>query len=255
MKNFIKKYIGNILVSFYALLVCLFWTALRVNWAGISKFLGADKNPSFIVMNLPLILCIVFWLFFAWSVIGSFIYKNKVRHWLPILLGDLIITGAIIGVYIGGSYDYIDFILPKFFRSLVVTFAILLFAFFVFAPTKNTKKSVIIKSIVVVFVIAVSTIVGYQIRFNDFSYDSVVYAVEDDYQIIFSTSDNSIAWVEIAGEKYYDLYAGSMKSNDRVHKIVVPQEKLDDARLLFSVELIRILFDLIKALCFILLKS
>ena len=58
----------------------------------------------------------------------------------------------------------------------------------------------------------------------------MVYAVEDDYQIVFSTSANSVAWVEIEGENYYDLYAGSMKSNDLVHKVVVPQEKLDNAK-------------------------
>lgn len=47
---------------------------------------------------------------------------------------------------------------------------------------------------------------------------------------MFSTSANSVARVEIEGENYYDLYAGSMKSNDLVHKVVVPQEKLDNAK-------------------------
>ena len=58
----------------------------------------------------------------------------------------------------------------------------------------------------------------------------VVYAVEDKYQIVFTTNHSAIAWVEIDGERYYDLYAGSMKSEDTVHKIVVPQQKLDEAK-------------------------
>ena len=70
---------------------------------------------------------------------------------------------------------------------------------------------------------------GYGLRGNRFSCDAVVYAVEDDYQIVFSTSDNSIAWVEIGGKRYFDLYAGSMRSEDLVHKISVPQTTLDSA--------------------------
>jgi len=72
-------------------------------------------------------------------------------------------------------------------------------------------------------------VLGYELRPCAFSYGAVVYAVEDTYQIVFSTSDNAIAWVEIGGESYYDLYAGSMRSADRVHKVEVPQEKLDAA--------------------------
>ena len=56
-----------------------------------------------------------------------------------------------------------------------------------------------------------------------------VFAVEDTYQIVFSTNHPAIAWVEVGGESYYDLYAGSMKSKDTVHKITVPQEALDRA--------------------------
>ncbi len=76
---------------------------------------------------------------------------------------------------------------------------------------------------------AAAVIIGYQLRPCEFTFGAVVYAVEDDYQIVFSTSDSAIAWVEIDGACYYDLYAGSMRSADRVHKIEVPQTLLDAA--------------------------
>ena len=35
-----------------------------------------------------------------------------------------------------------------------------------------------------------------------FTYEPVVYAVEDTYQIVFSTNHSATAWVEVGGEKY-----------------------------------------------------
>ena len=77
----------------------------------------------------------------------------------------------------------------------------------------------------------ISVFLGYGVTIGHrFTYEPVVYAVEDTYQIVFSTNHSATAWVEVGGEKYYDLFAGSMKSEDTVHKITVPQEKLDSAR-------------------------
>ena len=80
-------------------------------------------------------------------------------------------------------------------------------------------------------VILVSVFAGWGVTLGShFTYEPVVYAVEDTYQIVFSTNHSATAWVEVDGERYYDLFAGSMKSDDTVHKITVPQEKLDEAK-------------------------
>ncbi|MBQ7392419.1 MAG: metallophosphoesterase [Clostridia bacterium] len=87
------------------------------------------------------------------------------------------------------------------------------------------------KCALVALVILVSVFGGYGVTLGSrFTYEPVVYAVEDTYQIVFSTNHSATAWVEVDGEKYYDLFAGSMKSADTVHKITVPQEKLDEAK-------------------------
>ena len=96
---------------------------------------------------------------------------------------------------------------------------------------KTTRIGLLILSILLLLaLIATCVIVGYGLRPCRFTYRPVVYAVEDEYQIVFSTSDNAIGWVNIGGKEYYDLYAGSMKSADKVHKITVPQSVLDNAK-------------------------
>ena len=54
----IKRYLIPGALFLFSLTAALFWVALRVNYAGISKFLGADTNPSFLVMNLPIMVCV-----------------------------------------------------------------------------------------------------------------------------------------------------------------------------------------------------
>ena len=159
--------------------------------------------------------------------------KNR-KTWstvvLAVLLGIFTIASAVVVVM--GAVDYLYFILPKFFLSLLVSVCIAVFALLLFCPpVKNCKICVVLKCALVAFVIMIAVFEGYDITVGSrFTYEPVVYAVEDTYQIVFSTNHPATAWVEIGGVAYYDLYAGSMKSKDTVHKITVPQEKLDAAK-------------------------
>ena len=225
----IKKYILPVFAVVLTLVSALFWVALRINHSGISKFLGADTNPSFLVMNLPIMVCVLAWAGFALALLGLILWNR--RKWPAIagLVIGVIVTVAAVVVIQFGAKDYLRFILVHFRKSLAVTGCIAAFALILFFPVKNTKRVLALKSGVVAVVVLAAVVTGYQLRPCEFTYGAVVYAVEDDYQIVFSTSDSAIAWVEIGGETYYDLYAGSMKSVDKVHKIEVPQEVLDAA--------------------------
>ena len=223
----IKQYLFPGFVFLLNLAVALFWVALRINHSGISKFLGADTNPSFLIMNLPVMVTAAACLSALLSWWGLRGWEN--RKWpaiLSLILG-LIFAGAAVAVVIFGAKDYLRFILPHFWESLAVAGAIGLYALILYCPIRGKNW---LKGLLLAAVVLAAVILGYQLRPCDFSYGAVVYAVEDKYQIVFSTSDNSIAWVEIGGEKYYDLYAGSMKSADHVHKVEVPQEVLDNAK-------------------------
>ena len=59
MKDRIRKYGFPVCAFVITLLSALFWVALRINHSGISKFLGADTNPSFLVMNLPVMVTVL----------------------------------------------------------------------------------------------------------------------------------------------------------------------------------------------------
>ena len=57
----------------------------------------------------------------------------------------------------------------------------------------------------------------------------VVYAVEDTYQITFTTQAKGEAWVVIDSVEYNDTYAGYRETESTIHKISVPMDVLDKA--------------------------
>ena len=234
MLEYIKKNLWSGICSIWALVVALFWFSLRVIWSGISKVLSDAFDvdmPNEFLLNLPLYVSIFLWLALVFAVISLVFIKGK--KWPKITLTAVlgVFTVASVVVVVMGAIDYLYFIIPKFLLSLLISLCIVAFALMLFfPPTKNSKLSAIVKCAVVAIVIVVAVFHGYGVTLGSyFTYEPVVYAVEDDYQIVFSTNHSATAWVEIDGEKYYDLFAGSMKSEDTVHKITVPQEKLDVA--------------------------
>ena len=227
MKGGIKKYLFPVCAFILSLISALFWVALRINHSGISKFLGADTNPSFLVMNLPVMATVLAWIGFGFALVGLKTWPRK--KW-PTVTGFVIgavMAIAAVFVIIFGAKEYLRFILPHFWESLAVSICIIGFSLILLFPPKWKSW---LKYALIAAVVAVAVIIGYELRPCGLSYEPVVYAVEDEYQIVFSTSDNAIGWVNIGGVEYHDLHAGSMKSADKVHKIVVPQKVLDEAQ-------------------------
>ena len=235
MRESIRKNLWNGICVFWALIVALFWFAMRVIWSGISKVLveaTGGKEPTAFMLDLPLYISVFLWIVLALAVANLVFARGK--KWpkitLTVLLGVFTVASAVVVVM--GAVDYLYFILPKFFQSLLISLCIAAFALLLFfPPVKNCKCCRLLKCALVALVILISVFSGYGVTFGSyFTYEPVVYAVEDTYQIVFSTNHSATAWVEIGGEKYYDLFAGSMKSEDTVHKITVPQQKLDAAK-------------------------
>ena len=234
LKN-IKKDLWNIVCVLWALIVALFWFAMRVIWSGISKVLYeamGKSEPTAFLLNVPLYISVFLWGLLAFAVVELVRRRNKKspKVILTVLLSIFTVASAVVVVM--GAIDYLYFILPKFFISLLISMCIVAFAVLLFfPPVKKCKYCVVLKCALIALIILVSVFEGYGVTVGScFTYEPVVYAVEDTYQIVFSTNHSATAWVEIGGETYYDLYAGSMKSNDTVHKITVPQEKLDKAQ-------------------------
>ena len=212
----------------FSVAVSLFWVALRVNYSGISKFLGADTNQSFLIMNLPLMVCAAAWVGVGLALLGMLRWPRRRWHAVTALVMEIILALVALVVIHFGAKDYLRFILVHYYKSLAVAGGIGLFALALYFPVRGRAR--LLKGLLMAAVIFGAVVLGYGLRRCDFSCGPVVYAVEDQYQIVFSTSDNAVSWVEIGGERYYDLYAGSMRSADRVHKVEVPQKVLDSAR-------------------------
>ena len=235
MLKIMKKNLWNILCAFWAMAVALFWFSMRVIWSGISKVLYeaiGKKEPTEFLLNLPLYISIFLWVLFAFALVTLVRRGNKKTATivLTVLLG--VFTIASVVVVVMGAIDYLYFILPKFFLSLTIGMCIAAFAALLFfPPVKNCKFCIALKCALIALVVLIAVFEGYGVTLGSrFTYEPVVYAVEDTYQIVFTTNHPATAWVEIDGEAYYDLFTGSMKSKDTVHKITVPQEKLDAAK-------------------------
>ena len=230
-----KKNLGNLICAIWAMTLALFWFAMRVIWSGISKVLYeamGKTEPTEFLLNLPLYISIFLFILFGFALV-KLVRKNDKKSStiaVAVLLG--IFTVASAAVVILGAVDYLYFILPKFFTSMLVSMSIAVLSWLLFfAPEKTNKLWVAVKCAVIAMMVLVAVVKGYGVTLGSrFTYEPVVYAVEDTYQIVFSTNHPATAWVEIDGELYYDLFAGSMKSKDTVHKITVPQEKLDEAK-------------------------
>lgn len=235
MLTMIKKNLWNVICLLWAMAVALFWFAMRVIWSGISKVISeaaGEKTPSELMLNLPLYINVFLWLIFAFALISLVWLSHK--KWPQVTLTALLVvfTVASAAVVVMGAIDYLYFIWPKFFLSMAIGLALLTFAMLVFYGNGTKEKCCTALKCTLVSLLALICIFrGYGVTIGSrFTYEPVVYAVEDTYQIVFSTNHSAIAWVEVDGECYYDLFAGSMKSEDTVHKIVVPQKKLDAAK-------------------------
>ena len=57
--------------------------------------------------------------------------------------------------------------------------------------------------------------------FNSLTTGPVVYAVEDEYQIVFASRTEARAWVVIDDVRYFDNYNGSNRTYTKIHKVSV----------------------------------
>ena len=216
---------------FLAILNAIFFFAMKCCWSGLSSFLKYGSNHIEFLYYLPPIVSGLFFILAITSII-LYLIKDKTRNIWPIIVLslDLIETAIIIAVTIFGAIDYLYFIIPDFITYSLIAGFLYFIAYFMFIyPKKERKTKNIIKGITFGSMVVVLSITLLNLTINSFSTKPVVYAVEDTYQIVFSTSSESIGYVKINNKTYADTYAGSYE-NSKIHKIIVPQKDLDEAK-------------------------
>ncbi len=229
MKNWIFKIIritGTVLAFFNSLM----FYAMRPCWSGISKTLGYKNGAAPILYYLPVLICILFFVVLLSDLILKKIFNKNWLHITYLSLSFLFFIVILVIIKLG-AIDYMRFVWPYFFESLGYLAIILFLYFMLFCYPKTTiKDNKIFKyaTLGMGSLLVVLLLINFSI--NRITYNPVVYAVEDKYQIVFSTNSEATGWVEIGGEEFFDTYNGSSKKYTKVHKIEVPMNKLDAAK-------------------------
>lgn len=59
--------------------------------------------------------------------------------------------------------------------------------------------------------------------------EAVVFVAGSNYDIIWNTTKQGLAWIECGGKKFYDMANGNIKSEETVHRVTIPMSVLDAA--------------------------
>ena len=222
--------IGNLVLAWFNF--CMFF-AMRPCWSGISKMLKYESSNSWFIYNLPVFVWVLFFLIaLTCTILYIVFYKKDKNVWSYVFNGVNIAFFIVVIVVIAlGAKDYMDYILPIFgiYVGIAAILLALIFLIFIYPKTKLVDNKIFKYGLISVICLSTALVIV-DFSFNTITTGAVVYAVGEDYQIVFSSKTNSRAWVEIGGEKYFDNYNGSNRSYTRIHKITVPQSVLDDAK-------------------------
>ena len=224
------SHIGNLVLTWFN-----FWLffAMRPCWSGISKTLGYEDSYSSLLYNLPIIIWILLFLIAVSNSILFLLNRKKEKNLYSYIYNgvNIVFLIAVIVIINLGAIDYMDYIWPNFFKYVGLSAALLIVIFFIFIyPKTNLHKVKAFKwsLLGIIFALVGANLVNF--TFNDISTGAVVYAVENEYQIVFSSRTEARAWVEIDDVRYFDNYAGSNKSYTKIHKVTIPMDILDEAK-------------------------
>lgn len=198
----------------------IFWS-IRAMWSGIIAIAG--KSVPYILMAVLAVTTL------AVSICS--LYKK--RPFLLAIFGGVldVIFIALLAYMLSVTQDSWAYFIREFFYGAAFLGAIALIVLLCFysADIKWIQKKWI-PPVVGIILLVTGFLSIYDIQLiNDIEKTPVVYAVEDTYQITFTTKAKGEAWVIIDGVEYNDTYAGYRKSEDTIHKITVPMEALDSA--------------------------
>ena len=231
MKKYLLNFskIINLVLSWFNFFL---FFAMRCCWSGISKTLGYEKNYDPVILWLPVMVWVLFLVVFIVNIFLYFILKRDRKIWSFICnffnVVFLVVNFVIIKL---GAIDYLDYVWPEFLKYVGITILVLIIGFFIFIyPKTSLHEKKLFKGISfgLILVLFVCYIVNFS--FNSLTTGPVVYAVNDEYQIVFSSKTEARAWVTIDGKRYFDNYNGSNRTYTKIHKVCIPTDILDEAK-------------------------
>jgi Ca2+/Na+ antiporter len=204
-----------------ALLNLLLIVSLRGAWPGLGSFVGIPAL-AYVLLSITFIVAVLS--------VSLALAKPRKAIIIPLLTVSALffcLYAAIVVMDIGDGV----FLLREFLYGLLFLAGIALLVFFIFyykdsrlSSNRAFKVGFLVVALVAIFAAVLD------LRPNRFGVGPVVYAVGDDYQIVFTTTARSTAWVKVGDAKYYDTYAGYDVSETKVHKVSLPMAALDAAK-------------------------
>ncbi|MBQ6843160.1 MAG: metallophosphoesterase [Agathobacter sp.] len=218
MKKQCKPFILLIMNILLVLNLLIFWS-IRSMWSGIIAIAG---KPA------PYILFIIL-------VTTTFLITTLNMYKKPLFPAVIfacfinILFLGLSGYILSVTLDSLHYFVIEFFRSTAFLGGIALFIYLCFYSFRvNWLQKKWIQPVCILVLTIIGFLISFDIQlFNGFDKTPVVYAVEDTYQITFTTTAKGEAWVVIDGVEYNDTYAGGRKTENTIHKICVPMHVLD----------------------------
>lgn len=220
MKKQCKPWIF-ILITLLTIFNLLCYFSIRAMWSGIIRY----TIPSMPYLLLAGIIV---------TSLGTTILtmQKKYPRFIAVTAGlvDILFLGLdayIISLTTEATHYFIREFLYGF--AFIGSLAVILFLWF-YLPQKPWFKKKWMPSLMLLLLLGCGIVWLFDISFtNKFTSTPVVYAVEDTYQIIFTTKAKGEAWITIDGEEYNDTFAGYRHTENTIHKVTVPMEVLDSA--------------------------
>lgn len=211
-------FISITFITFFNLL-CYF--AIRSTWSGIIRY---TFEP------MPYILLFVL----TTTALGTVFFA--INKYYPILFAiwagliDILFLG-LDACIISFTTEVIHYFIREFLYGVLFLGAIgAILYLWIVLPKKAFFQKKWIPSILFILLFIGGVLWKFDLSlFNSISCTPVAYAVEDTYQITFTTRAKGTAWVVIDGVAYNETYAGYRKTESRIHKISVPMDALDSA--------------------------
>ena len=219
MKRTCKSW-SFVLITAFALFNLLGYFAIRPMWSGIILYLG--QNAPYYLLALNVFSCFL-------GVVLCMCKRYLLIPAIYLLLESLFFFAAdsyIISQTTEAYFYFIrEFLYGLLFLGILFVLLLILFRF----PSSKLYKKFWIRPVALVLLFAGLLIWQLQLGPNQLTSVPVVYAVENQYQIVFTSRVKGTAWVTINGTNYYDTYAGYQLTERTVHKIEVPASVLDSA--------------------------
>lgn len=217
----IRKYVvrrGVIISGVAALLsIVIFWATSVFAWQSMANTLDCMPYLAMMFLHIPIIL----WAINVFFVRSSIFNKITFAYCILAILGY-----AILCFYIVGALFFVFMELAPILLCILLAFIIV----FMFVSHKVSKKCRIIVCSVMLAVFALYVLFDvFNLKPNYINSNPVVFAVEDEYQICWSTGATATAAVEVDGKMFYDGASG-VENASTIHKVCVPREVLDKAK-------------------------